>query len=464
MLKKRYLPVLAAVIAVVGPRMPIHAADVTVGLDVSAARPMAEGVIALGEQLRCIITYEDPPFQHRDDVVPVFPGSATLVPAGGLISYDYKRGLDAESAVSGLIARHAAEGNAGQFTVLKTNRIYNVVPTIYRNKSGERVFHHSILDTPISLSLVDKNCQFAFEALCLAVSHANPQYDLVPGRSPLNAFLQMPCPRERIVNEPARDVLNEILELYTRSFDHQADDLLTWQARFSPETTRGDAPSYVLLFRSIARSSPSAMKLRILDKRPMLAATRLLERRLGCRITYEDPAYKCDSDILGEKDLVGGIITMDWRPGDRAEAVLESLVDASIGPRSEPDTFIMSRSHGKYHVFPRTSKDERCRLMLRESLMQTAISIEPGSMSGADYLRSISNGIAQVSRKSIELGPVSPRLVARLSRPTVSRGIAERDARALLDEFLGEFCDGASWELLFDPGSQKYTLTVRAPE
>lgn len=121
------------------------------GLDVYAGRPMAEAVIALSEQLGVLITYEDPPFRYREDVVPVSPGSATIVPMSASLTYDYDREAGAEAVIRGLMMRWVDSGHIGEFGVVKTDGIYNIIPTKYRNWSGELVPHDSVLDTRITL-------------------------------------------------------------------------------------------------------------------------------------------------------------------------------------------------------------------------------------------------------------------------------------------------------------------------
>ena len=97
-------------------------------LEVAAPRPMAEAVIALGEQLKCPVTYEDIPFEYSDDLRYLFPGSKTCVPSGGRLRLYYEKTSDRLEIIKQLLSQHNLAGNAGVFDVTQTNGIYNVIP------------------------------------------------------------------------------------------------------------------------------------------------------------------------------------------------------------------------------------------------------------------------------------------------------------------------------------------------
>ena len=153
-------------------------ADSSLALDVYDSRPMAEAVVALGEQLQCAITYEDPPFEFAGDLRPVYSDSVMRGPKGGWISLTYQKTDDKLGIITQLLAEHSAAGNAGDFTVIQTGDIYNVIPIRYKNKAGILVDHHSILDTRISITMQDKNMQYVIDAVCKAVSKANSHFRL----------------------------------------------------------------------------------------------------------------------------------------------------------------------------------------------------------------------------------------------------------------------------------------------
>jgi len=439
-------------------------ADSSLALDVYDCRPMAEAVIALGEQLQCAITYEDPPFEFSGDLLPVYSDSMMRVPKGGRLSLTYQKTDDKLGIITQLSAEHSASGNAGDFIVIQTGDIYNVIPLRYKNKAGKHVDHHSIIDTRISLALKDTNCQKALEAVCEAVSSANARFRLSLGQTPLNAFMQTPYSRE-VVDEPARDVINEILALHNQSLkERDAPVLITWQVRFSPPISTAEKPSYGFSFRRISLQSPDSMKMRVASKRPMVSALKLLEKRFGTVITYEDPPYLCPSDLWTVdglvKGLVGWLINMDWDKTYSVEEVLVTLMQTRIGPRDVPAVFTMEKAkENKYHVYPVVAKNEKGNLVSRTSLLKKQISLNAENIDGINFLESICSKLSDLPTEKVVLGPVPESLSEMLRKHrTPSISITNKRACDCLCELLWKIKRDISWQLLFDPGLKQYRL------
>jgi len=444
----------------------VQADSNSLGLDVYDSRPMAEAVIALGEQLQCPITYEDPPFEFAGDLRPVYPGSTMPVPKGGRISFSYQKTDDTLGVITQLLALHSAVGNAGDFSVIQTGDIYNVIPVRYKNKVGKPVDHHSILDTRISISLQDTNMQYALDAVCKAVSKANSSFNLGLGQTPLNAFMQTPYSCE-IVDEPARDIINEMLALHNQSLkDRGAPILLTWQARFSPPISTAKKQSYGVSFRRISLQSPDSMKMRVLAQRPMLEAIKLVEKRFGETITYEGPPYLCASDVWevngSVRGLVGGIINMDWDMSYSLAEVLEALIQAPIGPRDTPAVFTVEKGPtGKYHVCPVAAKNEKCNLVAQESIMSKEVSFNLQTINGLQFTESICSKLSDLTGESVVLGAVPEKLSDMLVKHVrASISINSQKVRYCLTQFLGEIDTDISWKLLFDPSLNQYQLIL----
>jgi hypothetical protein len=441
-------------------------ANGSLALEVYDCRPMAETVIALGEQLQCPITYEDPPFEFAGDLRPVFPGSATRVPKGGRISFSYQKTDDTLGIIRQLLAQHSAEGNAGDFTVFQTGDIFNVIPVRYKDKAGEPVEHHSVLDTRISISLQDTNFQYAIDAVCKAVSKANSRFRLDLGQTPLNAFLRMPYSRE-IVDEPARDVINEMLAIHNQSLKgRNVPFLFTWQVRTQPPISPQEKQSYGFSFRRISLQSPDSMKMRVASKRPMASAIQLLEKRFGNVITYEGPPYICPSDLWtvdgSVKGLVGWIINMDWDKTYSVEEVLGTLMQTRIGPRDVPAVFTVEKTaSNKFHVYPLMAKDEDGNLVSRTSIMNRQVSFNAQNINGLTFIESICSKLSDLANENVVLGPVPENLSEMLRKhisPSIS--ITNQKAHDCLGQFLWKIKAEISWQLLFDPSLKQYQLIL----
>lgn len=441
------------------------AASERLGLDVVSSRPMGEAVIAMAEQLGCIITYEDPPFQHVSELSLVYPGAKFFIPKPEKISYDYERTKTDREIILGLINRHHEIGNSGDFTFVKTGEIYNVFPIRHLNSEGQVVNHKSVLDVKVSFSLRDSNLWSAIEELRSAVSQSNRNYRIILGNVPRGAFLTTPF-RTEINNVTVMDVLNEILNTFNRNYSGYAgaDRRWTWQLAHCPQCGDDDNVklSYVLNFRPISDAHPDFMKLRVIHKRPMATAAKILEKRLHSIITYEGPPYSCRWDIMGdanEKSVVGGIITMDWKLDNSVDEVLNSLVDTPIRPRENIGTFDITKGNGAYHIHPIMSRDEQCNLVSQKSIMSEQITINAKNIDGLTFVESFCSKLSEQINENVALGPVPENLSEMLRKhryPSIS--ITSERARDCLGDYLWKIKGDISWQLLFDPSLTQYRL------
>lgn len=445
-------------------------ASEALGLDVVSCRPMAEAVIALAEQLGCIITYEDPPLRHISELRPVCPRSKSLIPKSGKIPYDYDPTQTAEEIIQALIQRHLDEGNVGEFKLLKTGQIYNVVPIRCKNEEGQLVEQPSILDTKVTLSLKYTNCLDAIEKLCSVVSKSNSDYKLVPGTIPYKG-LRRTVFSEEINNEPARGVLNEILDNFNSYYaEHPftgADRRWTWVLYFGLEYRENVKSGYAINFRPILQTHPDFMKLRVTHKRPMAAAAKVFEERFGAVITYEDPPYKCHSDILGNdrtgRSLTGAIIEMDWKLGSSIEQVLDLLVNTHIHPRNHLDVYEWTKIDDTYHIYPYMLNNEECELVPRRSIMSRQISFNAEGVNGAAFLELVCSKLSDVTDEKIVLGPIPENLKESLSKQTpASISITNQKARDCLGQFPWKMNTDISWQLLFDPDLKQFKLILHS--
>jgi len=441
------------------------AAVETLGLDVVSSRPMGEAVIALAEQLGCIITYEDPPFQHVTELSPIYPGAKFFIPKPEKISYDYERTKTDREIILGLINRHHEVGNSGDFTFVKIGEIYNMFPIRHLNSEGQVVNHKSVLDVKVSFSLRDSNLWSAIEELRSTVSQSDPNYRIMLGNVPRGAFLGTPFSTE-ITNETAKDVLNEILNTFNRNYSGYAgaDRRWTWQLAHCPQRNDDDNVKlvYGISFRPISDAHPDFMKLRVIHKRPMATAAKILEKRLRSIITYEGPPYSCRWDIMGdanEKSVTGGIITMDWKLGSSVDEVLNSLVNTPIRPRENIGTFDITKGNGAYHIHPILSRDENCNLVSKKSIMNEQITINAKNIDGLTFVESVCSKLSEQTNEKVALGPVPDNLSEMLRKHRSPRiSISNQKARDCLGQFLWKINGDISWQLLFDPSLKHYRL------
>ena len=459
MSKYIYIIFLMVILLAVMPPVSVIAYEV-LGIDVISSRPMAEATTALAEQLGCVITYEDPPFQHESDVTPTFPGSEGLIPSSGEISYDYEKAQGKNEIILGLIAAHHAQGNTGEFTLTKTKDTYNVFPVRYRNRQGLLVNHKSVLDTKVTLLLKNKSFFDTVKDLCALLSQSNPNYHVAAGNVPQNAFRGITFPRD-INNESARTLLNEITDIYNKT-NSDSEKQLTWQLRFGPVSDENKKPRYALCFRALSRSDPNSMRLITISQRPMAAAAKLLERRFGVIITYEDPPFVCPCDLMGHgavKSLAGGIMSLNWKAGKSIDDTLNLLVSTQIMPRENPVSFKVNKSGDRYHIYPHMSKDEQGSLVLRSSIMNQNITLNKQDINGLVAIESICSNISNATGKNIVMETLPSAMKEKLTKNIFSK-ISEnnRGSCDILNQILEATDYSISWQLHFDPSTKYYKL------
>jgi hypothetical protein len=454
------------IFAVIISLLSRHPAAVeTLGMDVVSTRPMAEAVIALAEQLGCIITYEAPRFQDVNALSPEYQGAKYFIPKAEIFSYDYEKTKSDREIILGLVNKYQDTGHTSEFTIVKTGEIYNVFPSRYLNSEGQVLEHKSILDIKTSFSLRDSNLWSAIEELRSAVSKPDPNYRMIFGNIPHGAFLRISFSID-INNVTVKDVLNEILNTFNRDYIGNAEDYKrwTWQLTHCPVCGEDDNVklTYVLNFRPISYAHSDFMKLRVIHQRPMATAAKILEKRLRSIITYEDPHYSCRWDITedaNEKSVTGGIITMDWKLVSSVDEVLNSLVNTPIRPRENIGHFDIAKGNGAYHIYPIMSRDEQCNLISQKSIMNEQIMINAKNVDGLTFVESFCSKLSEQSNQNVALGPLPENLSEMLRKHRYSNiSINSERARDCLGKYLWKIKRDISWQLLFDPSLTQYHL------
>jgi len=236
--------------AIAATEPPVGQVDLTV----EDPRPVAKAAERLATLYGYLITYEDPRYQHADDLrdvtnevrndlgrVSMEKQPRTIVPAGGrlelrIIDPDLGR-TDHSATVSirALLDAQAARPNGGQFRLEQTGHMFHILPARVRDQAGDWASLSSVLDVPISLLPADRSGMAQLQAIVEAIQKANG-FPIKVGTVPLNVF------RPRIhlgaENERARDVLIRALDA--------TGARMTWQLYYAP-----DLKFYVLNIKEV---------------------------------------------------------------------------------------------------------------------------------------------------------------------------------------------------------------------
>lgn len=429
-------------------------------LEIRSGRPLKDALVILAQELNCIITYEDAPFQHVDDMVPAFEGATVAVPRGGTISFKSQSNDPIIEVIESLINEYSRQGNPGTFKVFDAYGMFHVVPTQYKGRSGKATKNRSILDVEISVRPSSMNCDIALIEVCKAANNVNPQFDLKIFGSPDNLMRNIPL-RSTAGNKKAFDFLAEILTAVNSSQNPKPLRPITWLLLYGPLLQpKKEKDYYALNVIGIPKANLKPVQLRVEHTRPMSETAKIIEKRFDISVTYEDPIYECPYEIMGGKEPIGGIIRVGWSEEDDVESVLNKVFRAGIQPRPDPETFGYERGTSAFHIFPLTSKNIDGVPVERTSVMGTPITFEIESGPGTKQIDAFCNALTTASGSEVRLGTLPPNVRRALSRPMGDYATQDTKARDFLSDYLAEIDAQLSWQLIFKPEFSIYELNI----
>jgi hypothetical protein len=218
--------------------------NMAVSLYLDDPRPLARAVEALEKRFGWVITYEDPPFAHVNDLADVtasvrrdVSGSAkVLIPRGGsfAFSYDPPLGvpeLDEETVLVALLDHYHLSGNPGVYRLLRSASAFHVVPSRVKNLQGVLESYNAVLDADISVPAGNRTAFEMIKAIVAAISQSTG-VEVAAGTVPINLLMQTRVDGAAY-HENARAVLTRVLE--------QTGRRLSWKLLYTPTPTKGYA-------------------------------------------------------------------------------------------------------------------------------------------------------------------------------------------------------------------------------
>jgi len=219
------------------------------------------------------------------------------------------------------------------------------------------------------------------------------------------------------------------------------------------------------------------------DPRPVAQAIRELEQNCGCVITYEDPRYLHNSEIVDVTQTVRKHLEK-FGPGEAPRVVRPKRGTLALEYSSTPGTkipintadtiqrllnthasgngagrFRLEKDGKTFHVVPITFKDALGNLTPQESLLETSISLPAEERSGAQTLNAICAAITGQSQASVNIGTFPLNLFLQYH----DIGAVRPDKAKNVLSGLLESVDPSghlSWRLLNEPGTNNYVLNI----
>ena len=205
-----------------GQRVPIEVID---------GRPLAKVIRELENRHGWRVTYEDAPYEYRNDLDDVTdiarrgkvpPGAPRLlVPRNKLFRFEYDNSSSSrpQDVVTSLLKSYNSAGYGDTFRVIQQAGLYHVVPTRSLDAKGESRDRRSRLDVGVTVDDRERSAYDMLEAVLKQVSvSAGEPVGL--GLAPLN-LLRSTRVRSGAQNENARDVIVRTLAATTNSMSWQ---------------------------------------------------------------------------------------------------------------------------------------------------------------------------------------------------------------------------------------------------
>lgn len=217
--------------------------------------------------------------------------------------------------------------------------------------------------------------------------------------------------------------------------------------------------------------------------RPVLLAAEILEKQYGWVISYEDPPYIHESDLVDVTDEVrkdsekfkpgqaprvlvpkGGELAFDFdidpvteKPADPA-TVIQQLLDA-YAFSGHPGVFRLERDGQRLHIIPAAVKNKDGVLVPHQSLLDAPITVAAQKRNGLASLNAICAAVSEASGTRVVVAGAPANLFVRYQTES---GAKNQRARDFLTNELDRIAGPAklSWKLLYAPDMKAYYLNI----
>jgi hypothetical protein len=203
----------------------------------------------------------------------------------------------------------------------------------------------------------------------------------------------------------------------------------------------------------------------------------ILEGKHGAIITYEDPPYVHETEIVdhtipeykqanpfGHRALSpkGGSLEITYQTpaglarSDEIRYLIQKLLDTHA-ERNNPGRFRLQQEGEIFHIIPTHAKNIAGTLVSVKSILDTTISFPEQERSVLDTLELITNAVSQARGIKFVISTVPRKLLHRTSS---RQGATNEKARDVLVRTLKATNTKLSWRLFYGHGWKWYVLNV----
>ena len=242
----------------------------------------------------------------------------------------------------------------------------------------------------------------------------------------------------------------------------------------------------LLLFCYCNVVSAESRSVTVKDARPVAKAVEALETIFRWPITYEDPPYVHESEMVDvtaqvRRDQQNSKRVMIPREGSfsftydvpswQSESVgieaSTALQAATAGAIAEvlrsysaargANMFTVIEDKGLFHVVPTQFIGASGGLEIAKPLLDTTISVLPKQRTGVDLVNEFCQSLTLATSQTVIPGSIPRKLLANHVTTITA---TNETARSVLSQFLGELSDDLSWQVFYDPGLRWYVLNI----
>lgn len=217
--------------------------------------------------------------------------------------------------------------------------------------------------------------------------------------------------------------------------------------------------------------------------RPIEFASRMLEQDYGWIITYEDPPYENEADVLDVTETVrrdldkykpgqaprvlvpkGGKFSFEYdvdpmtnRPTDPGVLVQQMLDAYAIA--GNPGIFRLDKDTARVHIIPAAVRNKDGVMVSRQSVLDVPITIPAQKRTGAQLLEAFCTAVSTATGTHVGIGMVPINLLMQYQ---TEAGAKNQNARDFLSHELDRMTGHPTmtWKLLYDPGYKTYALNM----
>ena len=194
-------------------------------IKVEAARPVLEVVKILEKRFKCVIDYEDPPYEYRSEILN--PARNSL--AGGILKIDWKNGEQIKNLLDTLTQTTIEpRQDKEMFKWVEYRGNYFVYPYKSKDTSGNPVERKPVMSEHVSINFKDANSLDIVKSICSQVSKlAAKQVELDSIPEPiLSVMKKIKVSELFIAAMPAGVILSEILP--------KMESPVSWELLYQP--------------------------------------------------------------------------------------------------------------------------------------------------------------------------------------------------------------------------------------